>query len=42
MKNRENETFRYSYSATEQSEIQRIRQKYIAPEETSYEKSRIK
>lgn len=33
----EKETFHYTYSATEQEEIKRIRKKYMAPEEDKME-----
>lgn len=33
MENRENETFRFTYSAKEQEEVKAIRKKYTAPEE---------
>ena len=33
MNNRDNEKFSYTYSAKEQNEINRIRQKYIAPDD---------
>lgn len=37
MEHKENETFRYTYSAKEQSEIQNIRKKYAAPAEDKME-----
>ncbi len=42
MNNGEKETFRYSYSAKEQDEIKRIREKYVSPaeEEDKMEKLR--
>ena len=33
MENRDNETFRFTYSAKEQEEVKAIRKKYTAPEE---------
>ena len=40
MENKEKETFRYTYSAKDQAEIQNIRNKYIAPEEDKMERLR--
>ena len=40
MSNNKNETFCYTYSATEQAEIQNIRKKYTAPEESKMEQLR--
>ena len=37
-----NETFRYSYSAREQEEIRRIREKYTAPEERETKMDRLR
>ena len=39
MENRE-ETFRYTYSAKEQSEVEAIRKKYLPPEENKMEQLR--
>lgn len=36
----ENKTFRYTYSAKEQSEIQKIRGKYLTPEENGIDRLR--
>ena len=40
MENKEKETFRYTYSAKNQEEIQNIRRKYITPEENKMERLR--
>ena len=42
MEQRNNESFSYSYSAREQEEIRRIREKYAAPEERETKKERLR
>ena len=42
MEHRNNESFSYSYSAREQEELRRIREKYAAPEERESKMDRLR
>lgn len=42
MENRDNETFRFTYSAKEQEEVKAIRKKYTAPEEKEDKMARLR